>query len=405
MSADLFLRLGSDADAPIHWLRAGRDGTVEAEGVSDDFGAIAEAARGCRVIGLVSGTDLLLTSVRVPTQSRQKLLRAIPYALEEQLAGDIDDAHFVLGSQHDGNWAVAVLQTTWVDRWLSLLDEHGLRPERLAPEILCLPEENDAWTVLVDKQGFQVRTGPQHGFGGDVENLEVLLEAAIEEHGEGRPAHLRVLADGVDPELPTDILGAEIMLEPTRAGTLLVRGWHDQAPLDLLTGRYAPVGQGRNLWRPWIPVAVLFAIWVCLDTGLALLEQRQLQNDIAAVESRAMVAYQDLFPGAGNLDQARARVENRLRQVGARGDSDQEDMLDTLRLVGPVLANGSGFRLQGLSYRGGVLELEIETDTLQRLDQLQQELDRTDRIGAEVRSARSEEDAVQGRMVVRRQGS
>ena len=381
-----------------------RDGRVEADGVVRDLTGLAGEHAGRPVIALAAGADVLLASARVPTQSRQKLLRAIPYALEEQLASDVEDAHFVLGDRHDGAWAVAVVQTNWLEGWLARLTEAGLRPERLFAEPLCLPLHEQTWSVLVDRERFLVRTGPQHGFGGDTDNLDVLLEAALEEQGEARPAMLRVWIDGAEPDLPEEISGVPVVTERARSVELVAAGVAAGAPMQLLTPPYAPVRQGAGLFRPWLPVAVLLAAWVIVDTGLALFEQRSMRAEIDQVESRAMSAYQDLFPGATNLDQARTRVGNRLRQASG-GDVDHEDMLDTVRLIGPVLANGDGFRLQGMSYRNGVLELELETESLQHLDQLQQELDRGEHVGAEVRSARSEDDAVQGRLVVRRQGS
>ncbi len=398
----LLLRLDSDPTGPVHWIRVDRSGVPEADGRTEDLHGLVSENPDRGIIVLAAGADVLLTRVNVPTQNRQKLLRAVPYALEEQLAGDVEDAHFVLGAREDAGWAVAVLQTAWLDNWLQRLADAGLQPRRILPETLCLPRRDDAWTVLVDATRFVVRTGSQDGFGGDSDNLEVLLEAALEECGEARPQRILVFADGVDPDLPAAGLGVDVVIEPADTSRLIAAGVDDNA-LDLLTGPYAPADHARTWWRPWLPIAVLLAVWLSLDLGLAVLDQRSLQAEINRVESRAMNAYQAMFPGAGNLDQARTRVGNRLRQAGGN-DSGQQDMLDTLRLIGPNLMNGGDFLLRGLSYRGGILELELETSTLQELDRLQQRLDGNDEVSAEVRSARSEEDGVLGRMVVRRTG-
>ena len=71
---------------------------------------------GQRVVVLVSGADGLLTRVSIPGSSRQKLLRAVPYALEEQLSEDVDNLHFALGTTlEDEGWPVAVIRKQFMD--------------------------------------------------------------------------------------------------------------------------------------------------------------------------------------------------------------------------------------------------------------------------------------------------
>ncbi|MCC5810745.1 MAG: type II secretion system protein GspL [Ectothiorhodospiraceae bacterium] len=403
MRPRLILRLQSDGAAALPWALLDRDGHVQEQGVSDDLASLADYAGDRPVTALVSGADVLLTSALVPTQSRQKLLRAIPYALEDMVSGDVDDMHFVLGDKDANNrWAVAVVNIDWLEDWLERLSAAGLSPERLLPEPLCLPLELESWTVLVEPSRFLVRTGPQQGFGGDRENLELLLEMALEEQSEWRPqrvvAHVR---DGAG--LPDSVAGVDVENRPLdSAEALLCAGLDDSRQIQLLAGAYAPKQTGGNLWRPWIPALILFALWVSLDTGRALLDQRQLQAEIRDLETTNLETFRQIFPEASSLQAARTRVENRLNQTRSGPRQGGDALLDTLEAIGPILQAGEGFRLTGLSYRNGNLELELTASDLQRLDRLQQELDAPEQLQAEVRSARSEDDAVQGRLLVRR---
>lgn len=403
MRPRLIIRLGSDHRQPVHWILLDRDGEIQEQGISDDLSRLAEQADDRPVIGLVSAADVLLTGARVPTQSRQKLLRAIPYALEDSVAGDVEAQHFVLGSRTpDGEWPVAVLNLSWLEDWLERLGAAGLAPDRLLPEPLCLPLETDGWTVLLEDGSFAVRTAPQRGFGGDRDNLELLLEAALDEQGEQRPRHLLVYSDRAQ-DLPAELGGVPLELRRVESpGHLLGQGLDDTRQIQLLTGPYAPASNQHNLWRPWIPAAILFALWVSLDTGRTLVDQWQMQAELAALEERNLELLRGIFPEANSLQAARTRVDNRLARLRGIGTDASDALLDTLEAVGPILAGGEGFRLTGMSYRNGNLELELTVSDLQRLDRLQQELDASERLQAEVRSARSEEEAVQGRLLVRR---
>ena len=59
-------------------------------------------AAGRRVCVLVPGTDVLLAEPEFPVKAGAKLQQVVPYALEEQLAEDIDDLHFAIGKRAAG---------------------------------------------------------------------------------------------------------------------------------------------------------------------------------------------------------------------------------------------------------------------------------------------------------------
>ena len=45
------------------------------------------------MVALVPSAHVLLTHAQVPARRASQLLAAVPYALEESLAGDVDDLH------------------------------------------------------------------------------------------------------------------------------------------------------------------------------------------------------------------------------------------------------------------------------------------------------------------------
>ena len=59
----------------------------------------ASLAAGRRVCVLVPGTDVLLANPELPAKAGTKLQQIVPYALEEQLADDIDTLHFAVGKR------------------------------------------------------------------------------------------------------------------------------------------------------------------------------------------------------------------------------------------------------------------------------------------------------------------
>ncbi len=100
--AELFvLRLGRQPARHVDWIVADDDGTRRSPPAA---GTLAEAAAGVHgrpVIVLVPATESLTTSVDLPIRGGARLLAALPYALEEQVATDVETMHFAAGDKRE----------------------------------------------------------------------------------------------------------------------------------------------------------------------------------------------------------------------------------------------------------------------------------------------------------------
>jgi general secretion pathway protein L len=95
----LLLRLPRAPALFASWVVVDSHGApIEAPSSGKLEGAVAAAA-GRHVCVLVPGTDVLLLEPELPAKVGTKLAQIVPYALEEQLADDIDDLHFAIGKR------------------------------------------------------------------------------------------------------------------------------------------------------------------------------------------------------------------------------------------------------------------------------------------------------------------
>jgi general secretion pathway protein L len=96
MAERLYLRLAEAPEGPVSWLDAGAasDGAVH----TGTLMQAAAAASAHQVSVLVPAADVLCTEVDVPVRSSSnRLAQIVPYALEEQLVGDLEQQHFAIG--------------------------------------------------------------------------------------------------------------------------------------------------------------------------------------------------------------------------------------------------------------------------------------------------------------------
>jgi general secretion pathway protein L len=101
----------SEAATPLtHWVNMDTQGVVVGSVGHGSLEEAALAATGKVVRVLVPGTDVLLAAPVFPARSAAKLLQLVPFALEDQLASDVELLHFALGRQRpDQSLPVAVV--------------------------------------------------------------------------------------------------------------------------------------------------------------------------------------------------------------------------------------------------------------------------------------------------------
>ena len=98
MADFLVIRLGADEETPASWIVADSDGTRRSESRS---GTLAEAAAdvGDRpVIALVPASSTATMTVDLPAKGA-RLRAALPFALEDFVADEIEELHFAPGDR------------------------------------------------------------------------------------------------------------------------------------------------------------------------------------------------------------------------------------------------------------------------------------------------------------------
>ena len=125
----LLLRLPRAPEQSATWLIVDPRGAPTSPPQGGPLTLAAARAAGRRLAVLVPGTDVLLAEPDVPVKAGAKLPQLVPYALEEQLADDIDDLHFAIGKRSGDSHRVpvAVVTRALLDEWLATL--RGARGE------------------------------------------------------------------------------------------------------------------------------------------------------------------------------------------------------------------------------------------------------------------------------------
>ena len=336
----------------------------------------------------------------IPTRKRDRLLQAVPYALEERLAADVETLHFALGrSSPEGTDAshvsVAVVARSRMAEWISTLEKAGIVPHTLVPDVLALPRVQGHWTLLREPTTVLLRSGVQAGLALNPEWLPIALGEI-----EDPPLGLRVASVASLEPLPPIALPMEELACPNGVLALLVEGYHPDEAIHLLQGTYNRHEAMEQVWRPWRVAGILLVSLILLQFFLLVLEKRHLAAEDLDLRSRMTEMYVHAFPDARRVVNPRAQMEQRLNALHTQPEGDSDNLLGWLVRAAPVLGTAEGLELRALRYKEDGMELDLSIKNLQLLDQLKQHLAET-HLDAEIRSARAQGDRVEAVLQIR----
>jgi general secretion pathway protein L len=418
MSELLVIRLDAGGAGTAQWVAVDATGAVSGATGAGLLADAAPAAAGRSVTVLVPARDVLRTRADVPLKGGAKLQQALPFALEEQLAEDIDVLHFAAGARgEDGRLDVAAVRRDTLAGWLAALEAAGIVPQRVCseadavapmPNTATLAVQEDA-AVLVEPDGTSTAMDADA-----VEGVLALWLARRPAAGDPEAVPLHLVAYGSP--------GALAPLEPVwdelrpRVETLDVRVLAEgllprlaaqaaTAPgVNLLQGAYARRSGVGAWWPAWRVAAALLAAFALLATAAALLELRALRREVAALDATIDQAFHYVFPDAGPIQDARAQLSSQLQLLGGQGGGASHEFLDTLRAVAQALSANGGARVEAVSYRTGTMELRLRAPNVEALDRIQQLVSQSGGLEAQIQSANAAGEEVVGRLQITRQG-
>ena len=151
-----------------------------------DWKHVRSLTRGRKVLILLT-SNVVMTSISIPSKNRKQLLQAIPYALEDTLAEDIENLHFsVHQDTNNGNneSQVAIINHTLLTNILDLLKSQKITPNFILPELLAQKFEPNAWSINyknIDNQiSASVRLNQYQGFICDEQMLDIFITESLE---------------------------------------------------------------------------------------------------------------------------------------------------------------------------------------------------------------------------------
>jgi general secretion pathway protein L len=377
----LLIRLPRTPDQLASWLVVDPRGTPTGPPQSGPLSLAAPRSTGRRICVLVPGTDVLLAEPEVPTRAGAKLQQLVPYALEEQLADDIDDLHFAIGKRapDSSKTPVAVVTRTLMDQWIGSLKAHGLEPEAMYADSDLLPQNPGQSVALLEEDVVVVRPPGGLPVTLPADALHEALEMAQSSNPDGGAGRGLILYTGAPEwhEYSTQVEalrerfdGIKIQLLANGPLSLYAQQLPSSTPTNLLQGTYAATTSRAVGFRAWRVAAMLLVGLAGLHLAgkaaeLSLLKRNEHKLDVSIRE-----AVQSVMPGQGSSADARKLLEQRLAATRA----GNAGLLPALEALVSAKRAAPEATVQALNFHNGALDLKIAAPDASSLDRIGQAL-------------------------------
>jgi general secretion pathway protein L len=385
----------------IAWRLHGLGG-IDRQGRLADLDVLPDTVRAARLQVWVPAAETVLLRANLPTRSRSRIRKALPFALEDQLLDPPESLNFSHVANADGSLAVAVTARARLKDWSAALESAGLRPESLAPAMLSVPYVQGAWTVGFTAAETILRTGEYAGQGGPLDLavppwLRVVLAGA---QREGRAPERLIVQDpppGLDLAAWGEALGIAVVEAAVERPSLAF-----PCSLDLLEGEFALGGRWRETARPFLPAIVMLGAWLFVAALASGAEWWTLSRTHAQQQEEMRALLLRSFPETQTvLDPAR-QMQRGVESLALRQGSAiaRDDLLGLLGLVAPILQANARAKLKGIAYAERALTLTVALPDDAATSALVQGL-RAAKLEAETGEVQKRPEGIEARLVVR----
>jgi len=385
-----------------------------------DWKKVRSLTRSRRVLLVIPNDDVVLTSVKIPSKNKKQLLQAIPFALEDSLADDIENLHFAIHQNSaEGDTQVAVINRKQLDTYITLLKNNGITTHFVLPQVLIQTIDADTWSILqsptsnipqeinlieqsIDNDedsldnnllntSVSVRLNDYYGFSCDPSLLDIFIQQIETDKPQQLLSNLSV------EELPEEL--QEISVEPLDPHKVFYKSASNALELNLLTGFISDKRQSNinlKVWRPALAIAsVLVVTWI----GIFAWQNTKLQKQSNQLNKSINSIFTNTFPKSRIVDPAQ-QMQSKLNQLKKNAGTVVSSPLPLISDISPLLKGYKDLLLSEIRYKENKLEIVVESPSLTRLETFKKDATKKSSLAVEISSSTTTADKVKAILLI-----
>lgn len=410
MSETLLIHYNIEHTHQATWALCNDAGELTGKISSGALDELSEAAANHRNVVLLNSQCLHINQLQLPTQNLQKMLKAVPYAIEEFIAEDIENFHFVIAkNKHNSLTAVVGIDKITLQNIIQVFQQANITLEKVIPDVLCLAANGQQWVCLNYLDTSYLQTDTLNGMALSHDVLPYIVINKLQDETQDPPEKILLFTEQENTaafdQLQLDNLSNGEKLEKidivyNKHPLVVFCGHYKQAlPLNLLQNEFKNKRKSSALWQHWRLAASLAAIWLVLNLALTGFQYTQIKSENNITKAKIEQVYKKAFPKSQKIINPRVQMEQKLNKLKSGTGSSNKGLIFLLaESFGTLSSDKINITLQSLTFRNNRMDIGLDSNNLQAIENLNKNLNSNNKIKSEIISSSSEKDKVKGNL-------
>lgn len=416
MSDTLLIHYNLDDKDHASWALCNDNGELTSKISTGPLSELQASTSNHISIVLLNSQCLHINELQLPTQNMQKTLKAVPFAIEEYIADDIENFHFVAAKSKSANKSANTTSVVGIDKTTlqSIIDrfqQANIYIEKIIPDALCLAANETQWALLNFNDQSYLQTSSLNGITVPHDVLSFILESKLNDDASKKPEKILFFTESENTTAfdtvnfdETDI--ERINITYNAHPLVIFCGNYKQAlALNLLQHDFKPKSKSAGYWKHWRLAITLAASWLLLHLGITAFQYNQLKEENIVTKTKLEKIYKSAFPKSRKINNPRRQMEQKLKALkNASGNATTGLLYMLEETFGGLTQETRDITFKAFTFRNNRLDIGLESKNLQAIETLNKKLNTSKTIKSEISSSSSEKNIVKGnlRIEVRR---
>lgn len=335
-------------------------GQIEAPLAQRNFAEIKALQNNASTLVVAPVEHFSLHQVELPWLADRKARAAIPYALEDKLAQNVDTLHFAFDKAYYQNnrYLVVVSDKSYLQELIATLDAKQINFDFLTLDWFALNNNEIALmanSLLVNNEIFQ----------GSLSS-----DLAPFYFGKWAGDHvISTFSDSDKTQLPPT--EAQIVENQEASYLWLAKRLQKAKIINLCQGQFQH-GTGHAKTRYWFQAAAgMTLLWLLSILAVNAIKLYFINKDTAAVDAKIAVIYREFFPQARQVISPKFRISQLIKSNQNNASSTFWLLLDKLATI---LKQNNSITIEQLRFQNQTLMVTLASKNFEDLDDLQTRL-------------------------------
>jgi general secretion pathway protein L len=346
---------------------------------------------------LIPGSKVVTLPIPYDKKESRHFRKLLPYQIEEDVLGSVDDLHFAIGNKDSEVVSVAYVDEAWLSSLLQWFKDNNITIEHCMADFQCLSvEENELvlWFYDGDLWG---RRSNGLGFNISQPMLQSYLKDLLVNQQD--PENLWQVRVYVDDAETKEIIESHIM-PPVEYEVVIGQptlNFSQTNQLDFCVGKFGKTLPFDRWWQEAKPIAILAAAAVAVFFVATFADIFIMKNQQAKYQQEIVDTFRSVQPKGRASDPVK-RLKSMLGPSQSADESSQSVYL--ISKIAPVL-DQLKINLTTLNYsnREQALRINVTADSFNGIEQLRQQLEKQG-VKAELQSSNAADKGFQARLRV-----